>query len=246
MAGSLVTGHTGLPADWDVAASAGHSHVYSLVILGVLREVSLRNAALELGFVTAEERSHEDDQALCRRRLIRPQYLTGRNFKRTTTMSDNSESGYALLHDPHLNKGTAFTEFERKAKGLEGLLPTVPNTLEQQTARIHVELSYLDNDLQKYLFLSDLQARNETLFYAVVMSDPATFMPIVPPRSPPAAGSVAREHCGRSQVFGAETESMGWWPGWVPAWDGGTSWHCVLSMFSHHLPPAAAVRFART
>ena len=94
-------------------------------------------------------------------------------------MPDKTESGYPLLHDPHLNKGTAFTESERKAKGLEGLLPTVPNTLEQQTARIHVELSYLDNDLQKYLFLSDLQARNETLFYAVVMSDPATFMPIV-------------------------------------------------------------------
>jgi malate dehydrogenase (oxaloacetate-decarboxylating)(NADP+) len=102
-----------------------------------------------------------------------------RNFNRTTTMPDNTESGYALLRDPHLNKGTAFSESERKAKGLEGLLPTVPNTLEQQTARIHVELSYLDNDLQKYLFLSDLQARNETLFYAVVMSDPATFMPIV-------------------------------------------------------------------
>ena len=81
-------------------------------------------------------------------------------------MPDKTENGYPLLHDPHLNKGTAFTESERKGKGLEGLLPTVPNTLEQQTARIHVELSYLDNDLQKYLFLSDLQARNETLFYA--------------------------------------------------------------------------------
>ena len=46
-------------------------------------------------------------------------------------------------------------------------------------ARIHSELANLDNDLQKYMFLSDLQARNETLFYAILMSDPATFMPIV-------------------------------------------------------------------
>jgi malate dehydrogenase (oxaloacetate-decarboxylating)(NADP+) len=58
-------------------------------------------------------------------------------------------------------------------------LPPVPNTLEIQVARAHAELTHLDNDLQKYLFLSDLQARNETLFYAVVMSDPATFMPLV-------------------------------------------------------------------
>ena len=46
-------------------------------------------------------------------------------------------------------------------------------------ARIHAELVNLDNDLQKYMFLSDLQVRNETLFYAILMSDPATFMPIV-------------------------------------------------------------------
>jgi malate dehydrogenase (oxaloacetate-decarboxylating)(NADP+) len=94
-------------------------------------------------------------------------------------MPQNTKSGYSLLHDPHLNKGTAFTEAQRKSNRLEGLLPTVPITLEQQTARIQLELSNLDNDLQKYLFLSDLQARNETLFYAVVMADPATFMPLV-------------------------------------------------------------------
>jgi malate dehydrogenase (oxaloacetate-decarboxylating)(NADP+) len=94
-------------------------------------------------------------------------------------MAQTSDTGYALLHDPRLNKGTAFTESERRAHGLEGLLPPVPNTLEIQVARAHAELSHLDSDLQKYLFLSDLQARNETLFYAVVMSDPATFMPLV-------------------------------------------------------------------
>ena len=48
-----------------------------------------------------------------------------------------------------------------------------------QVARRHAEIANLDNDLQKYLVLSDLQARNETLFYAVLMSDPATYMPLV-------------------------------------------------------------------
>ena len=46
-------------------------------------------------------------------------------------------------------------------------------------ARRHAEIANLDDDLQKYLVLSDLQARNETLFYAVLMSDPATYMPLV-------------------------------------------------------------------
>ncbi|CAM5775366.1 NAD-dependent malic enzyme [Labrys miyagiensis] len=95
-------------------------------------------------------------------------------------MSESSPvSSYALLRNPRLNKGSAFSEAERRAHGLEGLLPPVPSTLPLQVARIHAELGNLDNDLQKYLLLSDLQARNETLFYAVLMSDPAAFMPLV-------------------------------------------------------------------
>jgi malate dehydrogenase (oxaloacetate-decarboxylating)(NADP+) len=88
-------------------------------------------------------------------------------------------AGYALLHNPRLNKGTAFTEAERRAWGLEGLLPPAVTTIDLQVARRHDEIARLDNDLQKYLVLSDLQARNETLFYAVLMSDPATYMPLV-------------------------------------------------------------------
>jgi malate dehydrogenase (oxaloacetate-decarboxylating)(NADP+) len=87
--------------------------------------------------------------------------------------------GYALLRDPHTNKGTAFSDEERQNLGLEGLLPPVPASLDHQIARIHTQLAMLDSDLQKYLFLSDLQARNETLYYAVLMSDPAGFMPLV-------------------------------------------------------------------
>jgi malate dehydrogenase (oxaloacetate-decarboxylating)(NADP+) len=97
-------------------------------------------------------------------------------------MSDatpNQEAGYALLKNPHRNRGSAFTTEERVAYRIEGLLPPAPTTLALQVARIHEELGHIDDDIHKYLLLSDLQARNETLFYAVVMSDPATFMPLV-------------------------------------------------------------------
>ena len=88
-------------------------------------------------------------------------------------------SGYDLLHHPRLNKGTAFTETERRKYGLEGLLPPAVTNIELQAARRHTEIANLGDDLQKYLVLSDLQARNETLFYAVVMADPATYLPLV-------------------------------------------------------------------
>ena len=88
-------------------------------------------------------------------------------------------TGYRLLHDPRLNKGTAFTEAERREYGLEGLLPPAVTNIDLQIARRHSEIAALGDDLQKYLVLSDLQARNETLYYAVMMSDPATYMPLV-------------------------------------------------------------------
>jgi malate dehydrogenase (oxaloacetate-decarboxylating)(NADP+) len=87
--------------------------------------------------------------------------------------------GQALLSNAARNKGTAFTPEERRKYGLEGLLPPTVTTIDLQIARRHAEIANLDDDLQKYLVLSDLQARNETLFYAVLMSDPATYMPLV-------------------------------------------------------------------
>jgi malate dehydrogenase (oxaloacetate-decarboxylating)(NADP+) len=96
-----------------------------------------------------------------------------------TRATTEHPTGYGLLHNPRLNKGTAFTETQRRAYGLEGLLPPAVTNIELQVARRHAEIANLDDDLQKYLVLSDLQARNETLFYSVVMSDPATYMPLV-------------------------------------------------------------------
>ena len=91
----------------------------------------------------------------------------------------SAPSGYWRLRDPRANKGSAFSEAERRTYGIEGLLPPAVSSLELQVSRTHAELANLADDLQKYLLLSDLQARNETLFYAVLMSDPASFMPIV-------------------------------------------------------------------
>ena len=88
-------------------------------------------------------------------------------------------TGYDLLRNPRFNKGTAFSDAERRAAHLEGLLPPAVMTIDVQVARRHAEIASLQDDLQKYLVLSDLQSRNETLYYAVLMSDPATYMPIV-------------------------------------------------------------------
>ena len=93
--------------------------------------------------------------------------------------SNTNATGYALLHDPAQNRGTAFSEQARQQAGLEGLLPPGIDTLDLQIARVHTQLEMLDSDLQRYLFLMDLQSRNQTLFYAVLMSDPARFMPLV-------------------------------------------------------------------
>ena len=94
-------------------------------------------------------------------------------------MAEAAPTGTDLLHNPHLNRGSAFAQADRRALGIEGLLPPVADTLETQIARVHAQLAVLDNDLQRYLLLADLQSRNEVLFFAVLMSDPASFMPLV-------------------------------------------------------------------
>lgn len=96
-----------------------------------------------------------------------------------TKTTDGRLTGYMLLRNPRLNKGTAFTQAERRALGLEGLLPPIVSSMALQVARRHEEIAGLSDNLQKYLVLSDLQGRNETLYYAVLMSDPARYMPLV-------------------------------------------------------------------
>jgi malate dehydrogenase (oxaloacetate-decarboxylating)(NADP+) len=87
--------------------------------------------------------------------------------------------GTQLLRDPHSNKATAFTEAEREALGLIGLLPEGVDTEENQLRRVHLQLSFKTTDLERYIYLTALQDNDETLYYKTLMSDPAHFMPLV-------------------------------------------------------------------
>ena len=92
---------------------------------------------------------------------------------------DSALHGAALLDDPEHNKGTAFTSQERRQFGLEGLLPYSAENLDRQVERVMKHLDAKPTDLERYIYLIGLSGRNETLFYRVVMSDPARFIPIL-------------------------------------------------------------------
>lgn len=87
--------------------------------------------------------------------------------------------GMALLQDPLLNKGTAFTEVERDALGLRGLLPPHVQTQEEQVARFLVNMRRLPNPLDKFIALSGLHDRNEALFFRVVCDNLDEIMPLI-------------------------------------------------------------------
>ncbi len=87
--------------------------------------------------------------------------------------------GYSLLRDPRFNKGTAFTLEERKKYGLEGLLPEQVETIETQMLRIMSQLEAFRLPINKYIYLSNLLDTNETLFFNLIMNDPAKLLPLV-------------------------------------------------------------------
>ncbi len=88
-------------------------------------------------------------------------------------------TGIALLRDPSLNKGSAFTEEERETLGLSGLLPPRVHTMEEQVQRVLENLRKHSTDLDRYVSLIALQDRNKTLFYRVLMENIEELMPIV-------------------------------------------------------------------
>jgi malate dehydrogenase (oxaloacetate-decarboxylating)(NADP+) len=87
--------------------------------------------------------------------------------------------GSDILHNPHLNKSTAFTAAERESLGLVGLLPEGVESEETQIQRVMQQLGYKPTDLDKYIYLSALQDNDETLYFKTLMSDPAQFIPLV-------------------------------------------------------------------
>ena len=97
----------------------------------------------------------------------------------TKTIGADFPRGVKLLHDPVLNKGTAFTQTERDALGLRGLLPPTVQTQDEQVMRVMENLRAKTTDLERYIFLVSLQDRNETLFYRVVMDNINEMMPII-------------------------------------------------------------------
>jgi malate dehydrogenase (oxaloacetate-decarboxylating)(NADP+) len=87
--------------------------------------------------------------------------------------------GLALLRDPLLNKGTAFSERERDAFGLRGLLPAHVLSLDEQAKRVLTNLRRLPDDLEKYVALNALHDRNEALFFRVVCDNIDEIQPLI-------------------------------------------------------------------
>lgn len=87
--------------------------------------------------------------------------------------------GRDIVRDPLINKGSAFTSRERAVLGLEGLLPPGVTDIEQQKLRVKEAMARLEHPLSKYVELSDLQDRNETLFYRYLVDNIEELMPII-------------------------------------------------------------------
>ena len=90
-----------------------------------------------------------------------------------------SKRGVDILHDPRLNKGTAFTPEERDQLGLRGLLPPKYILIEEQLELVSENYSHKETDLERYIYLIGLLDRNETLFYRLLVGHLEEMMPIV-------------------------------------------------------------------
>lgn len=88
-------------------------------------------------------------------------------------------AGFTLLELPLLNKGSAFTEEERKSFNLHGLLPSVIETIEEQHQRSYQQYTAFNDDINKHIYLRNIQDTNETLFYHLIEQHLSEMMPII-------------------------------------------------------------------
>ena len=95
------------------------------------------------------------------------------------SMQYQTPRGLALLRDPLLNKGIAFTEQERDALGLRGFLPAAVMTMQAQAERVLTWLRSLSSDLEKYIALNALHDRNEALFFRVICDHIDEIQPLI-------------------------------------------------------------------
>ena len=108
--------------------------------------------------------------------------MTSEHAKAAEIKADLPEDfprGTQLLHNPLYNRGTGFTKAEREAFDLCGLLPPRVLSLEHHAARILENFYKKPTDLEKYVYMIDLEDRNETLFYRILIDNLDTMMPIV-------------------------------------------------------------------
>ena len=92
---------------------------------------------------------------------------------------ETSLTGQRLLDNPLLNKGSAFSRDERREFDLLGLLPAHSSTVEEQLARTYENYQRKETDLERYVFLTALQDRNETLFYRLLLEHISEMTPII-------------------------------------------------------------------
>ncbi|EDN56711.1 malic enzyme, NAD binding domain protein [Vibrio antiquarius] len=88
-------------------------------------------------------------------------------------------AGPALLATPLLNKGSAFSAEERSSFNLEGLLPESTETIQEQVERAYQQYKSFESDMDKHIYLRNIQDTNETLYYRLVQNHISEMMPII-------------------------------------------------------------------
>jgi malate dehydrogenase (oxaloacetate-decarboxylating)(NADP+) len=94
-------------------------------------------------------------------------------------MSNTPKRGQPVLKDRKITKSTAFTKEERDLLGLRGLLPYAVGTQARQINRVVANIRKKESPIEKYIFLSALQDRNERLYYKVVLENVEELLPII-------------------------------------------------------------------